>query len=158
MHIVIETQYVDPSNYDETEIGFSSFTNRGNTTPTEIWAILEKLTFGNAVVPSLYYLENLGNNPNIFTPPDGRGYFVEITEISLCYMLPPDCHETGLDISDFLSVVVNGVQDPTVINDLINKAFVEIDHRLDWIKTVPDKPQFKIAEELIRMIKARITK
>jgi hypothetical protein len=155
MQIVIETTCVTDNFLDE---GSNSFTNRKNFTSVEVEKIFKEHNFGSNVVPSLYYMADLGNNPNIFTPPDGRDYFVQIHEVSLCYILPQDCYETGKDIEDLLLLVTKGLRDEDKVVELINKAFVELDQRMLWMTDLPNKEKFKEIPGLAAIVNKRLKK
>lgn len=133
MFIVITTKYNSANGNGFTEYQESAFRNEKNYLPNEITKLLEKHKVSNRIIPELYYMKNMGQNPNIFLPPNREQYYVSVSEISLNYSLPPDCYETGKDIQDFLDVVTKRKRNQEAIDEMRKRAEIEITERQKWI-------------------------
>lgn len=156
MNIVIYTYFLGSDGYRVE--GSNSFTNSKNYTAAEIEDTLRKNQFWDKIIPSLYFMKDLGNNPNIFTPPNGEDYCVGLSEIALNYLLPQDTFETGKDITDLLDRITQKVSPNKELEILLNKAFVELDQRMNWITDLPNKKQFSGVPGISKIINNRKNK
>jgi hypothetical protein len=155
MNIVIFTYYVSPDGYRNE--GSNSFTNKQNLTSQEVESILQKHNFWDAIIPELYFMQSLGQNPNVFLPPNGLGYTISISEVSLNYLLPQDTFETGKDISELLDRVTKKLPPKEELESMLNKAFVELDQRMKWVENAPSHKLFSDLPGIDKIITNRKT-
>lgn len=153
MNIVIYTYFITSDGFRVE--GINSFTNKKNYTSQEVESILRKAEFWDKVFPNLYFMKDLGQNNNIFIPPNGEKYYISIEEISLSYILPQDTYETGKDISDLLDRVTQKVIPKEELENMLNKAFVELDQRMKWIENSADNKLFQGVPGISKIINNR---
>lgn len=130
MYIVITTLFVDNegfSTYVE-----NSFTNKANYTSLDIRVLLEDRNMIDEVVPSLLYLKDIGNNPNVFSSPNGQSYFVSIVEIALHIQMQASFYDTNKDIGDLIKALITPGVRTGILKDLLAKSNAEISERVEW--------------------------
>lgn len=140
MNIVIYTYFISSDGFRVE--GSNSFTNKQNYTSQEVEDILRKHNFWDHVIPELYFMQSLGQNPNIFLPPNGLDYTISISEVSLNYLLPQDTFETGKDISELLDRLTKNISPKEELESMLDKAFVELDQRMKWIENLQHRKDF----------------